>query len=169
MTTSAMTVTESLAMDFLVRGTHGVISALPSEFRAVDERRLPSEIPWRGLSPWINVILPVRKEESSYQITEISFAVESRPFVPRTPLGKKLLSLRNRAIASGMRLLSDDEVLEEVKRRRFASDYDLAPIDALHISAAVMADVDEFVTIEKDTKPMCRVREVTVISLYSSK
>jgi hypothetical protein len=33
-------------------------------------------------------------------------------------LGRRLLSLRNRAIASGMKLLSEDEVLKEVKRRR---------------------------------------------------
>jgi hypothetical protein len=39
-------------------------------------------------------------------------------FVPKTGLGKRLLDLRNRAIASGIRLLSEDEVLEEVRRRR---------------------------------------------------
>ena len=39
-------------------------------------------------------------------------------FVPKTELGKKLYALRMQAIASGMKLLSQDEVLEEVKRRR---------------------------------------------------
>lgn len=48
-----------------------------------------------------------------------------------------------------------------------AAEYDLTPIDALHVSAAVVARVDEFVTLEKSTKPLCRVREVTVVSLYS--
>ncbi len=48
-----------------------------------------------------------------------------------------------------------------------ASKYDMTPIDALHIGAAVVADVDEFVTMEKTTKPMCRVKEVKVVSLYS--
>jgi hypothetical protein len=43
---------------------------------------------------------------------------EPKEFMPRTDLGKKLLSLRNQAIARGMRLLTEDEVLEEVKRRR---------------------------------------------------
>lgn len=47
-----------------------------------------------------------------------------------------------------------------------ASKYDMTPIDALHISAAVMAAVDEFVTLEKKTKPLCRAKEVTVVSLY---
>ena len=39
-------------------------------------------------------------------------------FTPRTALGMKLMSLRNRAIASGMKLLSEDEILNEVRRRR---------------------------------------------------
>lgn len=39
-------------------------------------------------------------------------------FIPRTALGLKLMSLRNRAIASGMKLWSENEILTEVKRRR---------------------------------------------------
>ena len=38
--------------------------------------------------------------------------------VPRTTLGRKLLDVRNRAIKSGIKLLSADEALEEVRRRR---------------------------------------------------
>lgn len=49
-----------------------------------------------------------------------------------------------------------------------ASHYDLTPIDALHAGAAVTAGVDELVTMEKPTKPLCRVREVKVVSLHSS-
>jgi hypothetical protein len=41
-------------------------------------------------------------------------------FVPRSPLGRKLVALRNKAISSGMRLFSEKEVLEELKRRRGA-------------------------------------------------
>lgn len=48
-----------------------------------------------------------------------------------------------------------------------AAQYDLGPLDALHVSAAVIGQVDELVTLEKGTKPLCRVREVTVVSLYS--
>ncbi|MBW1974887.1 MAG: PIN domain-containing protein [Deltaproteobacteria bacterium] len=46
-----------------------------------------------------------------------------------------------------------------------ASQYDIAPMDALHIGAGVAANVDEFVTLEKPTKPICRVSEIRVISL----
>lgn len=48
-----------------------------------------------------------------------------------------------------------------------ASKYDMTPIDALHIGAAAVADVDEFVTMEKPTKPICQVKEVNVISMRS--
>jgi predicted nucleic acid-binding protein len=44
--------------------------------------------------------------------------------------------------------------------------YDLTPIDALHVSAAITADVDELVTLEKPSKPMLRVTEVPVVSIY---
>ena len=39
-------------------------------------------------------------------------------FTPRTELGKRLSVLRTKAVLGGMKLLSEDEVLEEVKRRR---------------------------------------------------
>jgi len=50
----------------------------------------------------------------------------------------------------------------------FASRYDMTPIDALHVSAAKGGNVHELVTMEKTGKPMCRVKEITVVSLYSA-
>lgn len=50
-----------------------------------------------------------------------------------------------------------------------ASKYNMTPIDAIHVSAAVAAKVDELVTLEKDTKPMCQVREIKVVSLHSTR
>ncbi|MCC5811289.1 MAG: PIN domain-containing protein [Ectothiorhodospiraceae bacterium] len=44
--------------------------------------------------------------------------------------------------------------------------YGLGALDALHVSAAVAAGVEEVVTSEKSTKPICRVEEVSVRSLY---
>jgi hypothetical protein len=38
--------------------------------------------------------------------------------IARTPLGQRLMALRESAIAAGMRLMSEDEILEEVARRR---------------------------------------------------
>ncbi|VVM07112.1 hypothetical protein MAMT_01575 [Methylacidimicrobium tartarophylax] len=48
-----------------------------------------------------------------------------------------------------------------------ASQYDMTPIDALHVAAAVVAKVDELVTMEKPTKPMCRVTDIPVVSIHS--
>ena len=48
-----------------------------------------------------------------------------------------------------------------------ASKYDMTPIDALHVGAAAVAGIDELVTMEKPTKPMCRVKEVKVVSIHS--
>ncbi len=39
-------------------------------------------------------------------------------FVAQTPLGRRLLSLRKEAVAEGMSLLSEEEVLDEVGTRR---------------------------------------------------
>jgi predicted nucleic acid-binding protein len=59
---------------------------------------------------------------------------------------------------------TSDELTE--KAVELASRYDMTPIDALHVGAAVVAGVDELVTMEKPTKPMCRVSEVEVVSIH---
>lgn len=51
---------------------------------------------------------------------------------------------------------------------KLASKYDLAPIDALHAGAALVGKVDKFITLEKLDKPLCKVKEITVISLHSA-
>ena len=48
-----------------------------------------------------------------------------------------------------------------------ASSYDVAPMDALHVAAAWEANVDEFLTLEKPSHPICRVREIPIRSLLS--
>ncbi len=53
------------------------------------------------------------------------------------------------------------------KAIELASRYDLTPLDALHAGAAVIAEVDELVTMEKPTKPLCQVSEVRVVSIHS--
>jgi predicted nucleic acid-binding protein len=65
---------------------------------------------------------------------------------------------------------SEEEVLSSPQVTQLAiqlaGKYDLSPIDSLHMGSALVAGVDEFVTMEKPTKPMCRVREVRVVSLH---
>ena len=48
-----------------------------------------------------------------------------------------------------------------------AAQYGLAGPDSLQIAAAIRHGVREFYTTEKPTKPMFRVKELKVISLYS--
>ena len=43
---------------------------------------------------------------------------EKPSYLPKTALGKKLMDLRNEAIAKGLTLLNADEIIEEVNRRR---------------------------------------------------
>ena len=57
-------------------------------------------------------------EEMSANIKEINSQTEKIQFIPRSDLGQKLLELRRLAIDDGMRLLSEDEVSEEVSQRR---------------------------------------------------
>lgn len=47
-----------------------------------------------------------------------------------------------------------------------AAAHDLQPMDALHMSAALLHGADEFITLEQPTKPMFRVTEPKVTSLY---
>ena len=46
-----------------------------------------------------------------------------------------------------------------------ASKYDIAPMDALHAGSALLAKVDEFITLEKSTKPIFRIDKLNVVSL----
>ena len=67
--------------------------------------------------------------------------------------------------AASEHVSSSDELTG--KAVELASRYDMTPMDALHVGAAFVAGVDELVTLEKSSKPMCRVSEVKVVSIYS--
>ncbi|HRY15399.1 MAG: type II toxin-antitoxin system VapC family toxin [Candidatus Competibacteraceae bacterium] len=58
----------------------------------------------------------------------------------------------------------DDLLVEHAES--LATTYDLSPLDALHVAAAIRGRAHELVTLEKATKPMCRVKELSVISIY---
>jgi hypothetical protein len=111
------TLTERLANYWAAGTTCGVLfPTYLAQWSGYGER-LPTEGQRMAVS-WVEFRLPLPDEEISYPSTEIGFLQRTKAFVPRTALGRKLLSLRTRAIEAGMRLLSADEVLEEVKRRR---------------------------------------------------
>ncbi|MGH8497513.1 MAG: type II toxin-antitoxin system VapC family toxin [Methylococcales bacterium] len=53
------------------------------------------------------------------------------------------------------------------KAIQFAGCHDIHPMDALHLSAALHAEADEFVTLEKPEKPMFQLQELKVTSRHS--
>ncbi|MDJ0618362.1 MAG: hypothetical protein QNJ63_16720 [Calothrix sp. MO_192.B10] len=70
---------------------------------------------WRELTP--------QKQQKVLEFVELlksdseTITPES-DFVPQTPLGKKLWSIRQRAIASGLKLLNEEEIEQELAARR---------------------------------------------------
>jgi hypothetical protein len=38
-------------------------------------------------------------------------------------------------------------------------------LDALHVAAAILAEVDEFITTEKPGKPLYRVKDINVLPI----
>jgi len=48
-----------------------------------------------------------------------------------------------------------------------ACTYGLSALDALHAAAALTAGAQELITLEKPTKPLCRVKELHVVSIAS--
>jgi hypothetical protein len=57
---------------------------------------------------------------ASYAVSPIITGnhAEKPAYQPKTPLGKKLVALREQAIARGLNLLDEDEIVEEIGRRR---------------------------------------------------
>ena len=65
---------------------------------------------------WIEVVPAIGREVLSNPVVKI--VRRNMGFVPRTPLGRRLVALRNQAIQNGMRLLNEEEILREIQRRR---------------------------------------------------
>ncbi len=97
-------------------------------------------------------------------VTSPLLALETLP-KPRYHGNADEVSFIERFLATCAEMVSVDDALIAAAQQ-LASRYDLSPIDALHASAAIRAGVDEFVTFEKPEKPLCRVAELTVHSLY---
>ncbi len=70
---------------------------------------------WQELTP--------QKQQKVLEFVELlKSEPETKPpesdFIPKTPLGKKLWKIRQRAIASGLKLLNEDEIEQELAARR---------------------------------------------------
>jgi hypothetical protein len=63
---------------------------------------------WRELPP-----------DAQDQVLQLAQSLQPEPeFAPQTPLGKKLWEIRQRAIAEGMKLLTEEELEQELAERR---------------------------------------------------
>ena len=69
-------------------------------------------------SIWIDVVWSITGKTASRPITKFSMLEITERFEPRTQLGKRLFALRRKAIQDGIKLLTEDEILEEIRRRR---------------------------------------------------
>lgn len=123
----APTVLEELGKDPLVVNAWnavwdiGVWAEGPSEGPITLRRSTPET------TPIIYVKTVLSNEEKSSPVAQVLEEVDVKDwskdvedwsdFQPRTPLVKELLEIRRRAIRKGLKLLSVDEILEEVKRR----------------------------------------------------
>jgi len=56
------------------------------------------------------------------------------------------------------------QIIEDAKQ--IARTYGLAAMDAIHVAAALQVNSDQIITTEKPTKPMHRVEEIQVISIF---
>jgi hypothetical protein len=63
-----------------------------------------------------------RSVSSSYQTTEVTpvtgIVERGSAYIPKTELGRRLVAIRGKAIRSGMKLLTADEIRAELARRR---------------------------------------------------
>jgi predicted nucleic acid-binding protein len=50
---------------------------------------------------------------------------------------------------------------------KLASEHDIEPMDSLIVSSAIIGGADELITMEKPTKPMHKVKEIKITSLYT--
>lgn len=73
---------------------------------------------------WVSIVTPVPTERWSFKMTEVRDPDATGRFVPRTDLGRKLLTLRRQAIARGMTLLDADAILVAVRRGRGERSHD---------------------------------------------
>jgi hypothetical protein len=114
-----MSVTEEIFARLGSEGTHSILTAsavltamllLPCGPSASDSAIPPQR-------PYYKAIY---ESGSSFPVCRIIARdfTEKPSYRPVTALGKKLMDLRNQAIAKGLTLLDADEIIEEVSRRR---------------------------------------------------
>lgn len=123
------------------------------------------------------VLLSAWRSDSSLRLKALSvLAAADRRFVSSDFVALEILpkavyhknrmevAFHQRYLAAVHTLVANsDELLAEA--RKVAEKYGLNGMDALHIAAALIAQADEFITSERPTSPLTRVRGIKVRSL----
>ena len=63
------------------------------------------------------------------------------------------------------RCVSVEEALPMTKPTYVDANLLIAAMDSIHVATALPAGADEFISVEKPTRPMFRVRDIHMISL----
>ncbi len=114
-----MTATMTLTNEISGRMTGSSLFPFPWEdgWPGLEDRHREG-VPRVTAVPRMVFIHPVEKERSTCQSMKVFLSQWETVFTPRTELGRRLYALRTKAVITGLKLLSEEEVLEEVKRRR---------------------------------------------------
>lgn len=119
---------------------------------------------WRG-SDLADAALQIMADDTRVFVTAQMVRLELLP-KPRFEERKKEVEFYEKHFADCESMEPLSENLGNVAET-LAARYGLAGPDALQIAAAIIQGAKEFYTSEKPGKPMFRVRELKIISLYS--
>ncbi|WP_290652416.1 hypothetical protein [Aquisalimonas sp.] len=87
----------------------GVVAAMLSASSVVEAEPIETESRY---------VLPHAASSTLSGLVEFEQATDVEPYRPRTELGRRLVELRQQAIADGMELWDADRITQEVKERR---------------------------------------------------
>jgi predicted nucleic acid-binding protein len=118
---------------------------------------------WRGIDPEsaLAVMDDPRREFCTSQLVKLELLPKAKFFKQEGEIEFYRTHFR---AAKGEEPLSRE--LGE-KAEELAANHGIAAVDALHLAAAIRQGAEEFITAEKPGKPMFRVRDIAVKSIYS--
>ena len=122
-----MTITEDITGSWTAMMSYGAVVPWTSWGHSAGEEGISTSD--RTISKkWIIVFINLENNAMSHPVVDLYFPEIAEIFWPRTSLGRRLLAIRRKAIQAGMKLLTEDRVLEEVRRRREEREEDEADL-----------------------------------------
>ncbi|MBM1004037.1 MAG: PIN domain-containing protein [Desulfofustis sp. PB-SRB1] len=120
---------------------------------------------WSGRPPWFRTALTVLEDPARLLIVSDILWLEVMPKA-LYHANVEEASFYEAVFAKAHCQQITVELIETAKR--LAQVYGLAAIDAIHIAVLLAADADEFVSGERGTKPMFRVSDLPIVSIWES-